>query len=252
MEKAYKLLAIQEKISNNEAKNLIDAGLVSVGGKRLELARIELKENSVFRVEKIAKPTKIYEDENIIAINKPAFLISEQVAKDFGFELLNRLDKETSGVLLLCKNDEFKQKAIKEFKENRVKKVYFAAVKGIFADELEINLPITTTKTKSGAFSKIDLAHGKTAITNVYPFLVAGKKSLVKVEISTGRTHQIRVHLANSGFVIIGDEKYGKNKAKRIYLHSYETKLLNYSFKAPLEMSFSELGFELPKEITKN
>lgn len=251
MQKAYKLLAIQEKISNNEAKALIDMGLVSVSGKRLELARVEIKENSVFKVQKPAKPIKIYEDENIIAINKPAFLISEQIAKDFKFELLNRLDKETSGVLLMCKNDEFKQKVIKEFKENRVKKTYFAAIKGIFADEMEINLPISTLKTKSGAFSKIDQIHGKTAISRVYPFLVSNKKSLVKVEIDTGRTHQIRVHLANAGFAVIGDEKYGKNKASRIYLHSYETKLLDYCFKAPLDKSFGELGFELPREITK-
>lgn len=251
MQKAYKLLAIQEKISNNEAKSLIDSGLVSVGGKRIELARVELKENSVFKVQKIANPTKIYEDDHIIAVNKPAFLVSEKIAKDFGFELLNRLDKETSGVLLMCKDDEFKQIAIKEFKENRVKKVYFAAVRGIFADEIEINLPLTTTKTKSGAFSKIDLLHGKTAITRVYPFLVSGKKSLVKIEIDTGRTHQIRVHLANAGFSVIGDEKYGKNKANRIYLHSYQTELLGLSFRAPLDRSFGELGFELPKDIVR-
>ena len=69
MEKAYKLLAIQEGISNNEAKELIDAGLVSVGGQRVVLARGLLKESAKFKITKLSKPTKIFEDENITTRN---------------------------------------------------------------------------------------------------------------------------------------------------------------------------------------
>ena len=79
--------------------------------------------------------------------------------------------------------------------------------------------------------------------------MVSGKKSLVKVRIETGRTHQIRVHLANAGFGVIGDEKYAKSRAKRMFLHSYETEILGLKFKAPLGKSFNEFGFEIPKDL---
>lgn len=152
-EKAYKLLALQEGISNNEAKELIDSGLVSAGGKRLVLARGLLNENTSFKVTKLAKPVMIYEDDNIVAVNKPPFITSEKVAEIFKFPLLNRLDKETSGVILLYKNEEFQKAAIKEFANTKVKKTYLAIVRGIVVDEFSVELPISTVKTKSGASS---------------------------------------------------------------------------------------------------
>lgn len=244
MEKAYKLLALQEKISNNEAKNLIDSGLVSVGGKKIAVARCEVSNNSVFSVLKTKKPKVIFEDDNLIAINKPPFVTSEKISQSFKFALLNRLDKDTSGVLLLYKNEEFAKKAINEFKNMRVKKTYIAMVKGIISEEIHINEPIVTIKNKRGAYSKIS-PNGKTAISDIYPFMVSGKKSIIKVVIKTGRTHQIRVHLANLGFPIIGDEKYGKNRSKRMFLHSYETEILDYKFIAPIDEDFDEFGFEI-------
>lgn len=249
MEKAYKLLAIQENISNNEAKDLIDAGLVSSHGKRIVLARGMMSEKAIFKITKMMKPSKIFEDQNIIAINKPAFMISEKVAGIFKFPLLNRLDKETSGVVLLYKNDEFKKMAVGEFAKNRVEKTYLAIVKGILAQEIDINLPINTIKTKSGSFSKVDNLHGKTAITHAYPIMIEGKKSFIKVMIETGRTHQIRCHLNHIGLGIIGDEKYAKISSKRMFLHSYEISLLDYCFRAPLDSSFIDFGFEIPKEF---
>ena len=214
-EKAYKLLAIQENISNNEAKALIDDGLVSVKGVKIKVARELMSENTKFVVQKIAKPVKIYEDENLIAVNKPNFVTSESLKKIFNANLLNRLDKETSGVILLYKNDEFREIAIKEFKNMKVKKTYLAIVNGIVSEDIVIDSPILTLKTKGGAISKIS-KDGKTAITEVYPLMVSGKKSLVKINIQTGRTHQIRIHLASINHAVIGDEKYGKNRKAAI------------------------------------
>ena len=130
----------------------------------------------------------------------------------------------------------------------RVKKSYIAIVKGIVSEEMKFDEPILTIKTRSGAFSKIS-PNGKSAFSEVYPLMVSGKKSLVKVRIETGRTHQIRVHLANAGFGVIGDEKYAKSRAKRMVLHSYETEILGLKFKAPLGKSFNEFGFEIPKDL---
>ena len=247
-EKAYKLLAIQEGISNNEAKELIDAGLVSAKGQRIAVARTVMSAATKFNVQKLLRPSMIFEDENLIAVDKPAFLTSEKVSEMYKFPLLHRLDKETSGVLLLVKNEEFQKKAIEEFKNCRVKKEYVAAVKGIVSEEFSVNEPIITLKNRGGAFSKIS-SNGKEALSIVTPVMVAGKKSLVKVEIKTGRTHQIRVHLNHAGYGIVGDEKYAKNKAARMYLHAYKIELLRYKFRSNLSEDFNRLGFEISRNF---
>lgn len=253
VEKAYKLLALQENISNNEAKNLIDSGLVYLSGKKIILARGLINTSAKFKVTKLKKPTIIFEDENILAINKPEFINSSDIEKKYKFPLINRLDKETSGVILLAKNEEFRQKAIQEFKNLNVKKTYIAIVSGVVSEKIEINDKILTIKNNNSkgrneAFSKIS-DNGKTAFTTVYPFMVSGKKSLVKIEIKTGRTHQIRVHLAAYDHAVIGDEKYAKLSSKRLFLHSYKTEILGYSFVAPLDNSFNEFGFEISKDM---
>jgi len=245
-DKAYKLLALQENISNNEAKALIDTGIVSARGKKVEIARALMSVNTKFQLQKIQKATKIFENDEILAVNKPAFLTSQSVADEFKFELLNRLDKETSGVLLLAKTPEFRTKAIAEYKAMRVKKEYIAVVNGIISDEMEINEPILTLKSKSGAISKIS-KNGKEAITRVRPLMISGKKTLILAEILTGRTHQIRVHLASLGHFIIGERKYAKSNAKRLFLHSYKTEILGLKFRAEIPREFGEFGFEISK-----
>jgi len=239
MEKAYKILALQLKVSNNEAKALIDAGVVSLRGKKVEMARALVDEKAEFKVQNIASPVKIFEDENVVAVEKPAFVTSEKVSALFKFPLLNRLDKETSGVVLLYKNEDFQQKAIAEFAACRVQKLYYAIVCGIVSEPFVVDLPISVVKTKSGALAKID-KFGKSAFTSVEPLSVEGKKSLVKVEIKTGRTHQIRAHLAHAGFGVFGDEKYAKSHAKRLYLHSAYIKLFDYEFRSKIDKSFRE------------
>lgn len=247
-EKAYKLLAIQENISNNEAKALIDAGLVSVKGQIIKIARAEMNEGVKFSVQKTAEPSVIFENDDIIAVNKPAFFVSENLEKKFAATLLNRLDKETSGVVLLAKNEEFRTLAIKEFKNLRVKKTYVAIVSGIVSESFSVTEPILTIKGKGGAFSKIS-KDGKSAITHVEPILVSGKKSLVKVAIETGRTHQIRVHLPSVNHGVIGDEKYAKNRNKRMFLHAYETEILGLKFTAEIPREFNDFGFEISKKL---
>lgn len=254
MLQAYKILAKQEGISNNEAKALIDAGVVSAKGEKIVIARALMSEKTEFKLIRIEKPKIIYEDNDIIALNKPAFAVSEKIAEnlaksDKNITLLNRLDKETSGVLLLAKNEEFRTKAIAEFKAMRVKKTYYAVLCGILAEDLDIDLPLSTIKGKGGAFSKIDLKNGKTAITHAQPLLCEGKKTLAKISIETGRTHQIRVHLAHAGYGVYGDNKYAKSTAKRVFLHSYETELLGLKFRASLTKDFGAI-FELPSELT--
>ncbi|AXP08709.1 RluA family pseudouridine synthase [Campylobacter hepaticus] len=243
-EKAYKILALQEKISNREAKDLIDRGCVFSHGKKITLARALMSNKTRFNIIKIKNPQIIFEDEKVLAINKPYAYVSEDLEKRFNAKLLNRLDKETSGIILLCKDDNFRKLCIEEFKQHRVYKSYIAILDGVLAEELEINEPILTIKTKGGALSKIS-KDGLSALSLVRPILIQSKKTLAKIIIKTGRTHQIRVHTQFVKHGVVGDEKYAKISSDRMYLHSYELKILTYSFKANLDNDFTKFGFEI-------
>ena len=234
MQKAYKLLSIQEGISNNTAKKMIDKGLVSVGGRILTLARRELKEDTTFKIVQMEREKILDENKDIVCIDKPAFMDSYELARKYPkLILLNRLDTPTSGIILFAKSEEFRSKAIKEFKNLRVYKEYGAIVSGRISEEMQINMPIFTNKKQ--AKSIIDAKKGKQANTIVYPFMIDKNHSFVKVVIKQGLTHQIRLHLSYKGFAIIGDRLYGKNndKTSRLMLHSHKYKILDYSFTSP-------------------
>lgn len=237
-QKAYKLLALQEGISNRAAKDLIDKGLVYSGGKKVKVARGEIEAGVRFRVEKIGKYKIIFEDNNIIAVDKPAYLNSEEIEKKIGSKLLHRLDRETSGILLFVKDEEFRLEAIEEFKQQRVEKEYIAWVEGKVAEEIEIDKPILTIK-KGKAYSKISYEDGKDAYSFVEPMMIEGRRSKVKVTIKTGRTHQIRVHLKSIDHPIVGDTQYGGKPYKRAMLHAYRIKLFDYEFVSKEPKDFS-------------
>lgn len=206
-EKAYKVLAKQEKISNNAAKDLIDSGLVMLNGKKVCIARALVSEGAKFTLEKPKKSSLIFEDSRIIAVNKPFGVISQSLESEFNAPLLNRLDKETSGVILLCKDEKFREICVEEFRAQRVAKSYLAIVSGVLSEEISVNEPIFTLKSKHGAISKIS-KDGAKAHTIITPLLVSGKKTLIKATPITGRTHQIRVHCAFIKHPIVGDTKY--------------------------------------------
>lgn len=238
MQKAYKLLALQENISHKEAKSLIDRGLVSVNGKRLSIARGELSPKTIFTIQKIEKPKIIFQNDEILALDKPPFIESYDLCKFFpNWSLLHRLDRETSGVILLIQEgSEFHTKAKAEFKAQNVYKEYLAITNGIISEEIEINKPILTIK-KGFAKSKIS-KEGLPAHTLITPLQISGKKTLIKAIIKTGRTHQIRVHCQSINHPIFGDTLYGGSPSSRLMLHAHKIALLGYEFSSPMPKVF--------------
>jgi len=238
-EKAYKILAAQEGISNSNAKSMIDRGLVYVGNKKVMIARGEIDERTIFRVQKIEKMKPIFENDDIIVIDKPAHVNSDEIERQLKpAVLLHRLDRETSGVLMLVKNEEFRQKAIKEFKQDKVYKEYIAWVEGIMTEPIEVDRGIITQKKNNKAYSNVS-PKGKPARTEFFPDIVSAKKTKVKCIIHNGRTHQIRVHARYIDHPIIGDEQYGGRRAKRVMLHAHKVRLLGMEFIAKEPRSFT-------------
>lgn len=238
-EKAYKLLAKQEGISNSNAKSMIDRGLVYVGNKKVMIARGEIDERTIFRVQKVEKAKPLFENDDIIVIDKPAYVNSDEIERQFKpAVLLHRLDRETSGVLMLVKNEEFRQRAIKEFKQDKVYKEYIAWVEGIMTEPIEVDKGIVTQKKNNKAYSNVS-PKGKPARTEFFPDIVSAKKTKVKCIIHNGRTHQIRVHARYIDHPIIGDEQYGGRRAKRVMLHAHKVRLLGMEFIAKEPKSFT-------------
>ncbi len=238
MEKAYKLLAEQEKISNNEAKKLIDDGYVFHGGRKIKIARAEMPLNTNFKIHKPIDDKILYEDKDLLAVEKPFGVNSYDIEKKYKAALIHRLDKTTSGVVLLAKNEEFRLKAVEEFKKERVEKEYIAIVNGTIAEEMTIDDPILTVKGSGTARSSVD-RKGKSATTIITPVEVLQKRTKLKVKILTGRTHQIRVHLQHIGFPILGDTVYGGKDAKRIFLHAHKIKILGIEIVSPEPKEFT-------------
>ena len=239
-EKAYKILAIQEGVSNSQAKSMIDRGLVYVGNKKVMIARGEIDAKTIFRVIKIERAKPIFENDDLVVVDKPAYVNSDEIERQFKpAVLLHRLDRETSGVLMLVKNEEFREKAIKEFQKDNVYKEYIAWVEGIISEPIEVDKPILTQKKNNKAYSNVS-GKGKPAKSEFFPDLVSANKTKIKCIIHHGRTHQIRTHLRYIDHPIVGDEQYGGRRAKRVMLHAHKVRLLGLEFVAKEPKMFTD------------
>ena len=139
--------------------------------------------------------------------------------------LLNRLDYETSGLILFAKDDHTYQQVRSEFDSNVLKKEYIAIVKGQFPEKIEMMNHLGN----SGDRKKVIVSEkGELALASARCLDFRDDKSLVHIELKTGLRHQIRVQLSNLGFPILGDTLYGGEKERRLFLHSWRY-TLNYN-----------------------
>lgn len=138
--------------------------------------------------------------------------------------IVHRLDKDTTGLLIIAKDNKTHELLSQMFKDRVVKKIYIAIVNGRIDEEIVIDKPIGRD-VKDRKKMAINFQNGKNAITKIYPICYNTNYSFVKVEIETGRTHQIRVHLKSINHSIVGDKTYGikneKIKLEGQLLHAY-------------------------------
>lgn len=197
----------------------------------------------------------IFEDENLVAINKPSGLAVqggsgiEISVDDFvlakKWQLVHRLDKDTSGILLIAKNSKSAEFLISAFKNKTVGKTYLALVRSV-PKKVSGTINIPLRKKLLGKNEKVspDFESGKEAITEFKILKNFGDHALLELRPLTGRTHQLRVHCKELGHPILNDVKYGgkevlrKDLCKRMCLHAYKIELQDY-FGKELEIKTS-------------
>lgn len=275
------LLRVCKGVPKSHVYRILRSGEVRVNSKRagpdyrlkigdeVRIPPLQLKAGEKPAVPVGRKYRIVYEDDGILVVDKPAgmavhggsgisFGVIEQLRRQrpeaHFLELAHRLDRETSGLLLVAKKRGVLTALHDMFREGRMRKRYLALVKGRWRDPLRhVRLALLKHQTEEGE-RKVSVSHeGKPAHSIVRLVARWENFSLVEVTLETGRTHQIRVHLAHLGFPLCGDDKYGDfplNKAlqkqglHRMFLHAAQI-----SFDHPMTGQELSLAAEVPDDL---
>lgn len=269
------LLVKYPKLSRNAVKSLLSNHHVSVDGAPVSQYNLQLTKEDTVIVSKlrISKKTRanlpiIYEDDELIAINKPSGVLSiasdrekartayrmvndyvQQKNKHNRIYVIHRLDEDTSGVLVFAKNPRIKETLQKNWNDIVKKRGYFAVVEGEMEKAEDTYIDYLKENSLNLMYVTNDKKNGKKCITNYKVIKYNKKYSLLDINIETGRKNQIRVQLGHHNHHVIGDDKYGEpsNPLKRLGLHAYELAFIHpisqkmMLFKAPMPEEFKKL-----------
>ena len=261
-------------MSRSKAQKLNDDNLILVNGEHKNNSYIvedkdiiELIENkeyvpSKFKGENIPLDI-VYEDEDIVIINKASGMVVHPASGNYENTLVNaliyrynlddtnvrsgivhRIDKDTSGLVIVAKNDKTLELLTEMFKNKQIKKTYLAIVDGVINNKSgTINAPITRdVKDRKKMMVGKD---GKNSITHFYVLKTFKNNTYLSLNLETGRTHQIRVHMAYIGHPITNDKVYGKeNTSFGQYLHASKLEFIH-----PITKKEIRVEAELPEEF---
>ena len=228
----HMMVEIYKTYNRSTLQTFIEKGFVTVDGvlakkpnqKFPDGVMIELKVPEELRNAEVM-PEVLYEDDEVIVIDKPTGMLSEprkgycpeKTVADFGL-ICHRLDRDTSGVMIVAKNPEVQMFLKRQFLNRTVHKTYYAIITGRpKLDEARIDLPLIRDLKRPTTF-RVD-ANGKESETFYRVLKTDGSLSLVELRPTTGRTHQLRVHMKYLGHPILGDIVYGE-RAERLFLHA--------------------------------
>lgn len=250
---------------------LIDAKLVLVNGREIKASfKVSLNDEIVIHDEKLKVeedilPVKmdldiVYEDEYLMVINKPSGLVVHPGNGNYNNTLVNglmyytknlsnlggearpgivhRIDKDTSGLLLVAKTNQVHELLADDFKNKRIRREYIALLDGVFPNgSATIDAPIGRDKLHREKMAVIE--EGKHAVTHMKVLKRYDKYTLVSCILETGRTHQIRVHMVYIGYPIHNDPVYSKREATSFgqFLHSYKMNFIHPITKKEMEFT---------------
>lgn len=271
-----------EDISRTMAQRLIDSGKILVNSKKVkssykvetnDVVYVEIPEATETKIEAQDIPVPIiYEDDDIIVVNKPKGMVvhpangnpdgtlvnavlamCKSSLSGIGGEIrpgiVHRLDKDTSGLIIIAKNDKAHINMSKQIQDRLVTKKYIAIVRGVLPeDEATIDMPIARSQKDR---KKMDVSkNGKNAVTHFKVIKRYNKYTLIDIKIDTGRTHQIRVHMSHIGYPIVGDSVYSNGKNE----FGVEGQMLHaksLDFKHPITGKQMHLEAPLPEYFEK-
>ena len=255
---------LKEKLSNlskNSIKSILHDNYVYVNDKCITKYDYNLKKGDIVNIKDSNTLDIIYEDNDILVVNKPYNLLTISTEKEKNKTLYNmvssyvkeknksnkifiihRLDKDTSGIVMFAKSEKVKNMYQDSWNEIVKNRCYYAIVNGIVKEkEKTIKSYLKEDKNYMVHSSK----DGKLAITHYKVIKDKDNLSLLDINILTGRKNQIRVHMKENNTPVLGDSKYGI-KDKRMYLHAYKLELINPKTKKTMKFETS-----LPKEFNK-
>lgn len=269
------------QITRSYIKNLIDDGRILVNGvlqksgykiKELDIVMVDIPKEEVLDI--IPEDIKIdimYEDDDIIIINKEKGMVVHPANGNYTGTLVNalmyshkdklssingtirpgivhRIDKDTSGVLVIAKNDKAHKNLSEQFKVHSINRKYIALVKGIVKeDEFVINLPIGRS-TKDRKKMAVVYKNSRNAITHIKVLrrFYSSSVTLIEATLETGRTHQIRVHMSHLHYPLVGDEVYGRKDPKfKVNGQMLHAKLLGINH--PITNKYMEFEVDIPE-----
>lgn len=270
-----------DNLTRSYIKNLIDDELVTVNGKK-QKAGYSLKENDIINIQipedkeanikaEDIKLNIMYEDDDILIVDKEKGMVVHPANGNYSGTMVNslmyshkdklssingtirpgivhRIDKDTSGILVVAKNDNAHKKLSEQFKVHSITRKYIALVKGIIKeDTMDIDYPIgrSSKDRKKMAVTYKNSKEAKTHI-KVLKHFYNSNVTLVEATLETGRTHQIRVHMAYVGHPLVGDEVYGK-KDPRFKIEGQMLHAKTLGFIHPTKNSYIEFESNLPE-----
>jgi 23S rRNA pseudouridine1911/1915/1917 synthase len=279
-------LTERTKLSRSQIQRLIKDGSILLNDQRTKVS-YKLKEDDKIFVELPPAPKKmeilpenipldiIYEDEDLLVVNKPRGMVTHPGISHYSGTLVNallyhlkslskiggedrpgivhRLDRDTSGLLLIAKNDHIHRILSKQMKERAVKKKYYAIVYGVVKKDEEViqtyigRHPVH--RQKMTVFKKQpENLRSREAITS-YKVLQRFKDyTFLELDLKTGRTHQIRVHLSHIGHPVVGDPVYGKEK-NEFGITGQLLHAASIGFQHPRTKKYLEFSADLPKDM---
>jgi 23S rRNA pseudouridine1911/1915/1917 synthase len=240
------LAAAVPTLSRERLKALIRSGAVEAGGKAVRDPATKVRGEEALRIA-VPEPTPahnqpqdiplniIFEDEHLLVVDKPAGLVVHPAAGNLDGTLVNallhhcggslsgiggvarpgivhRIDKDTSGLLVVAKTDVAHEGLAKQFAAHSVDRRYLAILNGVpNASEGKIDAPLARSATNRKKIAIVEGSRGKRAVTHWRRLSVLKDAALVECRLETGRTHQIRVHMASIAHPLIGDPVYGRS-----------------------------------------